>query len=109
MPTGQSKYHPDFILRTCCAAWRVSEAEILGPRKPRPVAEARRVAAYFLRLYTGLEPGEIAALLRKSLGWTAWAFWSVVDQGETDRAFAAKCQGVELALRSSRPEGLQCA
>ena len=109
MPTGTPTHEPDTILRTCCAAWRVSEAEILGPRKPKPVAEARRVAAYFLRLYTGMEPGEIARKLRKSLGWTAWAFWSVVDQGETDKAFAAKCQGVELALRASKPERLQCA
>lgn len=98
MPAGQSTHTPDQILSACCAAWQVSEAQVLGTRKHKAVAEARRAAAYFLRLHTGLEPREIARKMNKTLGWTSWAFWAVADQGETDKRFAAKCLGVAHQL-----------
>jgi len=88
----------DKILAAVCPAFAITEAELLGGRRYKRLAEARKAAAHYLRLYTSMSNKQIGKLFRRSPCWASWAYFGATDQGEVDRMFAARCKAVQDLL-----------
>ena len=88
----------DKILASVCNAFAITEAELLGGRRYKRLAEARKAAAHYLRLYTSMSNKQIGRLFKRSECWASWAYFGATDQGEVDRMFAARCKTVQDLL-----------
>jgi len=86
------------ILQATCASFSITEQELLGGRKYKRLAEARKAAAHYLRLYTSMSNKQIGRLFKRSECWASWAYFGATDQGEVDRMFAARCKTVQDLL-----------
>ncbi len=91
----------DQILSAVCSVFGIKDGELRGPRKHKRLAEARKASAHYLRLYTSLSNKEIGKLFRRSPCWASWAYFGASDQGEVDKAFAARCKAVQDLLDSA--------
>lgn len=86
------------ILQATCASFSITEAELLGGRKYKRLAEARKAAAHYLRLYTSMSNKQIGRLFKRSECWASWAYFGAADQAEVDKMFAARCKAVQDLL-----------
>ena len=89
------------VVEGVCSAFQLSTAELRAPGKAQPAAEARAVAAFFVRNVDSLSLSELAGFLNRDLSGLSQAALRIERRTGRDELLRKKLEKVSETLRIS--------
>jgi len=96
---GRADISLESIIENVCSLYQLASTELRAPGKAQPAAEARAVAAVFVRNANSLSLSELAKSLNRDLSGLSQAALRVERRAVTDDALRRKLDRISESLR----------